>query len=119
LGTAAALAGALLIGLAAQGLHLVPYGGAGAGTAAWVLWLPLVAGIGGLAGSLFDSLLGATVQGIYWCETCDGETERALHGCGTATRLLRGWRWLNNDVVNFLSSVVGSGVTVLLMLLAQ
>ena len=119
LGTAAALAGALLIGLAAQGLHLISRGGSGVGTAAWVFWLPLIAGIGGLTGSLFDSLLGGTVQGIYWCATCNSETERTLHGCGTATSLLRGWRWLDNDAVNFLSSVVGSGVTILLILLVQ
>ncbi|RME44326.1 MAG: DUF92 domain-containing protein, partial [Chloroflexi bacterium] len=69
------------------------------------------AGLGGLAGALFDSLLGASVQRIYWCDVCRKETERMVHTCGEPSRPLRGWSWLDNDVVNFLSSVVGSGVT--------
>ena len=71
------------------------------------LWIVVWATVGGLAGSFFDSLLGATVQGIYYCPVCRKETERAVHRCGTPTSLRRGWRWLNNDLVNFLSSVVG------------
>ena len=67
--------------------------------------------LGGLAGSLFDSLLGATVQGIYYCDRCLKETEQNQHHCGTQTRLLRGYRWLGNDLVNLLSSAVGAVVT--------
>ena len=65
----------------------------------------------GLLGSLFDSFLGATVQAIYFCDHCRKETERhPTHICGIPTRRLRGWRWLDNDWVNFLSSVVGAAV---------
>ena len=64
--------------------------------------------VGGLAGSLCDSLLGATAQAIYWCDTCRKETERQVHHCGTETRLVRGWRWLGNDLVNFVASAVGA-----------
>jgi uncharacterized protein (TIGR00297 family) len=71
--------------------------------------------LGGLAGSTFDSWLGATVQAIYYCPTCAKETERhPLHTCGTPTRLLRGWRWLNNDWVNFLCSLAGALAAALL-----
>lgn len=57
--------------------------------------------LGGFLGSLFDSSLGATVQAIYTCPSCDKETERhPLHTCGTPTTLIRGWNWLNNDWVN-------------------
>ena len=36
----------------------------------------------GLLGALFDSLLGATVQAIYYCPACEKETERHLiHLC--------------------------------------
>jgi uncharacterized membrane protein len=69
---------------------------------------------GGLAGSLFDSLLGATVQGIYFCERCGKETESPIHRCGQTTRLFRGWPWLNNDLVNLLASAVGGLVAVAL-----
>jgi len=66
---------------------------------------------GGLVGSFFDSFLGATVQAMYFCEHCDKETERHLtHTCGRPTNYLRGWRWLDNDWVNFISSVVGAAV---------
>jgi len=65
--------------------------------------------LAGLAGSTFDSLLGATVQAIYFCPQCGKETERyPLHTCGTRTTLGRGWRWLNNDLVNFFCSLMGA-----------
>jgi hypothetical protein len=48
------------------------------------------------------------VQAIYYCPHCDRQTERhPLHVCGTATSLSRGWPWLNNDWVNFLSAAAG------------
>ena len=100
LGTGASLGGALLIGL--LGGLILRQGWTVAGA------LLLAATVGGLAGSLFDSLLGATVQAIYRCDACGKETERKVHGCGTQTRLLRGWRWLDNDLVNFTASAVGA-----------
>ena len=100
LGTAASLGGALFIGL--LGSLVLRQGWPNAGV------LLLAATAGGLVGSLFDSLLGATIQAIYWCEPCQKETERRVHRCGTETRLFRGWRWLGNDLVNFVASAVGA-----------
>lgn len=111
LGTTASLAGALLIGLLG---FLSSFG---------YSWLPgilprvpdaglliPVGALAGLVGSLFDSLLGATVQAIYYCDYDRKETESAIHRCGNAARQIRGWRWMNNDWVNFAASIAGSAV---------
>jgi uncharacterized protein (TIGR00297 family) len=98
LGTLSALAGAALI--AAMAALLLP----GQPLIAVIVAISLA----GLAGAFVDSLLGATVQAIYYCPHCDKQTERyPLHSCGTATTLSRGWPWLNNDWVNFISAAAG------------
>jgi uncharacterized protein (TIGR00297 family) len=105
LGTLAALAGSALIGLVG--------GWMGADVR-----LALGATVAGLIGALFDSLLGASVQGIFHCPSCDRETEKhPRHSCGTDTHHLRGWRWLNNDAVNFAASMVGALIAMGLWLL--
>ena len=107
LGTWSSVAGALLIGTVATALVQA---GSLLGGNSWSLRATsytLLAVVGGLVGSLFDSLLGATVQGIYYCAQCAKETESPVHHCGTPAQPLRGWTWLNNDLVNFLASVVG------------
>jgi uncharacterized membrane protein len=45
---------------------------------------------------------------MYRCPRCAKDTEKRLHGCGTPTEYQRGWRWMNNDVVNLVSSAVGA-----------
>lgn len=69
-----------------------------------------IATAAGLAGSLFDSFLGATVQAMYYSDKRNKETEKRFELDGTPNRLLRGWPWLNNDWVNFIASLVGAGV---------
>jgi uncharacterized protein (TIGR00297 family) len=104
-GTGAALAGAALIGGLATLFRWL--GGMPSGQAAMLLPIGALAGV---AGSLVDSLLGATAQGIYYCDVCGKETERELHRCGNRTRLVRGWRALNNDWVNLFGTLVGAAV---------
>lgn len=100
-GTLAALAGAGVIGLLAFLISPYPF--------PWTMDLAVT--LAGLLGSLFDSLLGGTLQAIYYCPTCDKETERhPLHNCaggGTTTILKRGWPWLNNDLVNLGCALFG------------
>jgi len=113
LGTLAALGGALTIGVSALLLLVLDglLGGRGLATAGGPTEAPaLIAAalVGGLGGALFDSVLGASVQAVYFCPTCRKETEKRLHTCGTPTVPQRGWRWLGNDMVNFLSSLVGA-----------
>lgn len=74
--------------------------------------------VAGLAGSFFDSLLGATVQAMYYCPADKKETEKhPLHTCGTETVHIRGWKWLDNDWVNFACGTFGSLVALAGLLL--
>ncbi len=96
LGLAASAAGAALVG----GLAL--FGEAGG-------WTFAAAALGGFSGSLFDSWLGATQQAMYICEADGQETEQhPVHVCGAPTRLLKGRRWVDNDLVNFAASIAGA-----------
>jgi len=114
LGVWASVAGALLIGAVATALTQAESLLGGAGWQVNAVSYSLLAVIGGASGSLFDSLLGATVQGIYFCDFCEKQTERRVHRCGQPTRLVRGWEWLNNDVVNLAASAAG-GLTAALL----
>ncbi len=112
LGIWASVAGALLIGATATALTQARSLINGSGWQVEAITYPLLAVAGGIVGSLFDSLLGATVQRVYFCEYCRKETESPIHRCGRPTRPLRGWAWLNNDVVNFFASLLGGLVAV-------
>jgi uncharacterized protein (TIGR00297 family) len=95
-GTAAALGGAITIGIIA---------GIGVGD----LKLGSLVVMGGFVGAMADSILGASVQAIYYCPVCDKQTERyPYHSCNTATIYDRGWRWLSNDGVNLIASLIGA-----------
>jgi uncharacterized membrane protein len=54
----------------------------------------------GVGGMLLDSLLGSSVQARFSCPVCAEPSERRRHRCGRPTQLVGGWRWLDNDGVN-------------------
>lgn len=85
---------------------------AGAALAAWPVAFTAVA-LGGMAGALSDSLLGATLQSRRWCDVCKKPTERLIHDCGAETRRIGGIGGLDNDAVNAACSVVGATVALL------
>ncbi|MEZ4586278.1 MAG: DUF92 domain-containing protein [Gemmatimonadales bacterium] len=67
----------------------------------------------GLFGMLADSVLGASVQARFHCPSCGRDTERRVHRCGTASEHRGGWRWLDNDGVNALSTGLAGGLGLL------
>jgi uncharacterized protein (TIGR00297 family) len=86
---------------------------AGASMARWPVPFAAVV-LGGLAGAMSDSLLGATLQTRRWCDVCAKATERSVHSCGNPTRRIGGLRGFDNDAVNAVSSGAGALVTLLL-----
>lgn len=95
LGTAGAVIGALLI----------------SGVAGAVVWSPRLVFWGtsiGTAGMVLDSILGATLQGRFRCPSCDLDSERRVHRCGTRTLPTGGLTWLTNDGVNALTTAAGA-----------
>jgi len=113
LGTAASVAGAAVVAVAAVLLISLPelYASKMVFTAPG--GLPLFFAVvvaAGVLGSLADSLFGATVQVMYWCKRDKKETERKIHKCGEKTLYYRGIKWIDNDVVNLLSTIVGGAI---------
>lgn len=76
--------------------------------AVWPRHVVVAAFVGGVAGALADSLLGATMQARRRCASCDAFTERAIHSCGAHAVHVGGASWMTNDAVNVLCSVVGA-----------
>ncbi|MBU5442067.1 DUF92 domain-containing protein [Paenibacillus sp. MSJ-34] len=100
LGTAASVLGGIWIGTIADALIWLEYGDA------FRLSFVYAGAIAGTCGAFADSLLGAACQAMFRCETCGRTVERRNH-CGRPTVLVRGARWLNNDLVNAVSSCLG------------
>ena len=100
IGTLAAVGGALFVAI----------------VAALIGWrsIATAAFVGGVAGAVIDSLLGATLQRRRWCPNCQRETERTTHDCGTPTAPRGGLAWLDNDMVNLLSNAAGGLVALAL-----
>ena len=101
LGTSAGVGGAVFIAAVAALLGIVSPRAA--------LWVAA----GGVAGGLSDSVLGATLQARYRCPACGQPGESPRHTCGRAAALVGGVRWLTNDTVNLVATLVGAAVAAL------
>jgi len=66
--------------------------------------------IGGFMGALFDSFLGATLQAQYRCAETGRLVERPYTG-EVKNKLIKGFAWMTNDMVNFVSILVATFVT--------
>jgi uncharacterized protein (TIGR00297 family) len=101
LGTFASLAGAVVVGIIFLAGYRGLLGYAEAFRAA--IWVA----VGGFAGALIDSVLGATVQAQYECSLSGRLTERPRTN-GILNALKGGYRWVTNDVVNALSGAASA-----------
>lgn len=63
--------------------------------------------IGAFVGTLADSFLGATIQAQRQCRVCQNVVETHTHH-SQPTSFISGLSWVNNQVVNFASSLIGA-----------
>ncbi len=54
-------------------------------------------------GNFLDSIIGATIQAQYQCNICQKYTEKQMH-CNQPSKLISGFHFINNDIVNFSSN---------------
>ena len=114
-GSAASVVAATLMALAAYGLFALRARDSASPALAMPLAVLLAVLLGGIGGSLGDSVLGATLQSKRWCAQCRTWTERKVHTCQYRTRHASGLRWMTNDTVNLLATVLGAALAFLLM----
>jgi len=63
----------------------------------------------GFIGSLVDSILGGSAQAMFRCAICNKETEKRIH-CSVHTDHIYGFKWLDNDGVNFINTIIGAAM---------
>ena len=47
------------------------------------------------------------------CPACGAFTERREHDCGASTSPAGGWRWMTNDAVNLVATLVGAATALI------
>ncbi len=107
--TASALAGAI-VGFLGYFLGVVPE--AELVDFPWFLLLVITST---LIGVTVDSAIGATIQAQYRCTVCGKLTEKPIH-CGRPAKLIKGYEWIDNHVVNIFG--IGSAALAAILLSA-
>ncbi len=113
LGFVGAVLASLIMGVMAFFLRVVPSLGFDLSGGLLVAGVSVV---GGVAGSVADSVLGALVQRKGYCVVCLKPTE-ALRHCGEKTIVMKGSPFIENNVVNLLATLFGGGVSLSAFLL--
>jgi uncharacterized protein (TIGR00297 family) len=72
--------------------------------------------VSGIIGCIFDSVLGSALQAKYNCIICNKTVERKIH-CDKNTVHSKGFKRLDNDGVNFSTSIFGGLVSLLFTVL--
>ncbi|MBI4258005.1 MAG: DUF92 domain-containing protein [Thaumarchaeota archaeon] len=75
----------------------------------------LAGSIGGIAGVISDSFYGASLQGRYKCGACGTVSESRRHHDAKGVPV-QGIGWIENNTVNFLSTLTGAVVAVIVLL---
>jgi len=72
--------------------------------------------VGGVSGAVVDSIIGATIQRRGYCKVCLRETESTVH-CGEKTVVTGGVPFIENNLVNLLSTLAGAAVALAFLVL--
>jgi uncharacterized protein (TIGR00297 family) len=108
-GTIGGIAGSLFI--VCIGVIFLNLSSSFTGSITFLFWSSFIAGI---LGFIFDSYIGAVYQSLYKNTTKEGFTENNEG----EKELVKGFSWINNDVVNFLTTlfaaIIAGGVYYLL-----
>ncbi|MEH7121140.1 DUF92 domain-containing protein [Neobacillus vireti] len=102
LGSTAAIAGSLFISILSYFLFHLD------------LDSVLIVFLFGYIGNVIDTLIGAFYQLAYICKHCGINTEKMNH-CQMPTTRIKGFRLVDNDMVNFLSGFIASMLSIAIL----
>ena len=71
--------------------------------------------LGAIFGTFVDSIIGATIQAQYFCDKCNKFTELPIHH-EQQNKLIKGFSFIDNNIVNLLSTLSGSMTSILFII---